>query len=644
MHKLFTPFILQISVVLSYVLLAASSNATMSKVILQKDKPFAEQITKPNTIYIIKHHFDLEGDIVDIQDGCVLIFKRKGKITNGALRLNNTRLEGKQGFQNISLSGVCTNEVLYSDLFVLDKTGTTDNSVEIQSLFNVGVQEIHFSKGIYSFSDIRVGNVNIYANGSSFVSTIAANGYAVINNIFIADKTDFFRLYDAIIKGRTEGNPIIKKIVLSPIDLTEVDMVEIKCCAFRGIRSRCFQGYLGGLYDYRGVAFSCHGCKNVLVESCEFYDLGPSEWTWIAPKTGGTWLDVENVVLRDNLIHNPIDDYARSSTPINVFSDKVVFEGNLLEFQKYAGSAFNLQSRVVIVHDNIVRNSYFKSIVDVCEYGDFYNDYVEVFNNDFSAYNSQAVVANSKELIVRDNKFEGISAVLAYATYYNPSLGHGTCVDYADEKATPNQRVIIERNNCNCNLVDTTWISNGKIVNGGHCSGFTIQSISCISDSVQIANNNLFIRSIEGIEKRNHQPILIRNAKIIDIQNNYIDSDVPAIGSVRAGAIYILVYNRKQGNDARMSEVESVNIVGNKFNIISAHKDLYTIRISDYLDNTVQWKVNNAKIIGNVTLESTQREQIYTTGGQIENLTIEREKLDVNGSPANIRKLKMVEH
>lgn len=109
-----------------------------------------------------------------------------------------------------------------------------------------------------------------------------------------------------------------------------------------------------------------------------------------SPNCKGTWDDVENVCIRNNYFHNPKDDYVRSNTPVNVFSKNVVFEDNLLEYQKYAGSAFNLQSRNVIVRNNVVRNSYFKSIVDVCEYGDFCNDYVLIYNNDCSAYNSQA--------------------------------------------------------------------------------------------------------------------------------------------------------------------------------------------------------------------------------------------------------------
>ena len=612
----------------------------MSRVTVRKNKPIAEQLTQINTIYKIRHEFDLQGDTLIIPEGCKLKFK-KGKIKNGTIILNETCLEGKKGLNNVVLLGTCSNSVLKSDLFNLDKTGAIDNSIDVQLMFNVGVDSVVFSKGTYAFSDIHVSNVKINANGSTFVSTLAADGFAVIKNIFVANGTEYFKLYDATIQGRKEGSPRIRQMVLSPVDLTNVDNVVILGCKFEELRYSCYKAFDGGQYDYRGVSISCHGCKNVLIESCVFYDLMRSEWIWIAPTASGTWDDVESVYLRNNYFHNPKDDYERSNTPVNVFSKNVVFEGNLLEYQKYAGSAFNLQSRNVIVHDNVVRNSWLKSIVDVCEYGDFCNDYVAIYNNDFSAYNSQVVVANSKELIVKDNKFAGISAVLAYATYYNPEVKHAACADYATASAKPNQRVIIEGNDCNCDYIDTTWTSKGVIVQGKSCSGFNIQSLYCLSDSIIIAHNKLYIRDIsnEGINKRYHQPIYIRNAKNVIIKDNDINSNVPAIGSKYQGAVYLMIYNGNKTPFARLNEMESLSIVNNKYNIISDDKTLYTTRISGTNENTTGWRIRNSDISGNEVLDKSKKEQIFTTDGHIDNLIIEEGKLDLKNSPADIRRI-----
>lgn len=643
MKKFYVLFALVIFQLFGNGVLCASNNSKSIKktVILQKNKSVAEQVNASNTIYIIRHDVDLKSDSLNIPNNCVLKFEG-GTITNGIISLNKTRLEGVKGFRNVKLVGNCTNSVLSSDLFILDKTGKIDNSIDVQSMFAIGVDSVSFSKGIYSFSDICVKNdVCIFANGSTFVSTVASEDYAVINNIFTVCNTSFFKLFNAIIQGHKSGSPYINRKVLSPIDCSNVSNVELISCTFKELTSACYKAYQNGLYDYRGVSLSCHGCENVLIDRCEFYDMGPSEWIWIAPSESGTWDDVKSVYLQNNYFHNPKDDYERSNTPVNVFSNTVIFENNLLEYQKYAGSAFNLQCKNVIVRNNVVRNSYFKSIVDVCEYGDFCNDFVSVCNNDFSAYNSQAVVSNAKELIVSNNRFKGISAVLAYATYYNPEVKHAACVDYATKKANPNQNVLIEGNECNCDYVDMNWLSDGELVQGGYCSGFNIQSIYCISDSVNILNNKLYIRDINSkdLDKRNHQPIFVRNAKNINISGNYIESDVPAMGSKYKGAIYVLVYNRDKERDAKLTEIESLKIVDNEYNISSDDKTLYTIRISHYSDNTADWKIKNAHISGNSILNSLLKEQIYTTGGSIERLTINEERMDVKNSPAEIKKI-----
>ena len=43
-------------------------------VVLQKNKSFAEQITKPNTTYEIRFNYDLNGATVELPDNAVLLF------------------------------------------------------------------------------------------------------------------------------------------------------------------------------------------------------------------------------------------------------------------------------------------------------------------------------------------------------------------------------------------------------------------------------------------------------------------------------------------------------------------------------------------------------------------------------------------
>lgn len=65
----------------------------MGYVILRKNKSFAEQVTEANTIYEIRHEFNLKGANVTIPEGCVLKFDG-GKIFNGEVVFDNTKLQG----------------------------------------------------------------------------------------------------------------------------------------------------------------------------------------------------------------------------------------------------------------------------------------------------------------------------------------------------------------------------------------------------------------------------------------------------------------------------------------------------------------------------------------------------------------------
>lgn len=63
----------------------------MGYVILRKDKTFAEQVIKENTIYEIRYNFDLDGQSIEIPENCILKFNG-GKIINGTIALNGVKI------------------------------------------------------------------------------------------------------------------------------------------------------------------------------------------------------------------------------------------------------------------------------------------------------------------------------------------------------------------------------------------------------------------------------------------------------------------------------------------------------------------------------------------------------------------------
>ena len=69
----------------------------MGRIILRKDKTFAEQLTQENTIYVIRYDFELTEDVT-IPANCVLEFEG-GSLSGGSnyfeINLNNAPLEGE---------------------------------------------------------------------------------------------------------------------------------------------------------------------------------------------------------------------------------------------------------------------------------------------------------------------------------------------------------------------------------------------------------------------------------------------------------------------------------------------------------------------------------------------------------------------
>ena len=90
----------------------------MGYCILRRNKTFAEQVTKINTIYEIRYDFDLDGETVTIPEKCVLKFVG-GKITNGTLVGSHTKYSAcGQVFDSVILSGTFDNDLSVVDFGV----------------------------------------------------------------------------------------------------------------------------------------------------------------------------------------------------------------------------------------------------------------------------------------------------------------------------------------------------------------------------------------------------------------------------------------------------------------------------------------------------------------------------------------------
>lgn len=93
-----------------------SENTEMRHVVLSDSMSFAEQVKQSNTIYEIRHSFNLENNKVTMPEGCVLLMMG-GSISNGILEGTGTEIVFLSGLFNCQLSGTFKNENIHIEWF-----------------------------------------------------------------------------------------------------------------------------------------------------------------------------------------------------------------------------------------------------------------------------------------------------------------------------------------------------------------------------------------------------------------------------------------------------------------------------------------------------------------------------------------------
>ena len=167
----------------------------MGYVILRKNKTFAEQVTKTNTIYEIRYDFDLDGESVTIPSGCVLKFEG-GSLTDGILIGDGTTIQAPQVsiFSDIAISGSWNISEIYSVWF-----SDLSEVNKIKQLFNLSSDDLHnviyVATGDYPISISSEGGTAISLKSNTDIVLegnllLAANAWSSYKIIMINGKTN----------------------------------------------------------------------------------------------------------------------------------------------------------------------------------------------------------------------------------------------------------------------------------------------------------------------------------------------------------------------------------------------------------------------------------------------------------------------
>lgn len=140
-------------------------------------------INQPNTIYEIRYDFDLNGETIEVQEGCILKFNG-GSLKNGTINYNNTTISGHARIDCNVLGKLCNTTLNITYLGCVGD-GITDNSDRFQQILNTFPgANLYVPDGIFVISKTIVipgnpyGEISIYGNGISSILKITTIGYA----------------------------------------------------------------------------------------------------------------------------------------------------------------------------------------------------------------------------------------------------------------------------------------------------------------------------------------------------------------------------------------------------------------------------------------------------------------------------------
>lgn len=242
----------------------------------------AAMLSEANIIYEIRYDFDLNGETIEMKEGCTLKFEG-GSLNNGKIIFNETFIEAKEIliFKDISISGTLKNTNIKFDWFS-NKDITTIN--EILEIRYSSIPDIYINGTIIAGEPIKINRpVNIYCDNFEFHQSIWGYPGVIINSSDVAIYGNFSVFSDVAertaITNTYFPNIVDKKASSSAICLgslsesKQIENIHIEKCYLHN--------FIAGILSH-GRYTGDWGVKNVEINYCyiENIDFGIFGASW----------------------------------------------------------------------------------------------------------------------------------------------------------------------------------------------------------------------------------------------------------------------------------------------------------------------------------------------------------------------------
>lgn len=304
---------------------------------------YQKKFARPGSVYYITHDLNLQGKKIIIPNACKLIYQG-GKIRNGTIEFDNTKLIGKVNNENIDIEGVIANDTVYTSWFFKSKVLEQD---EINKLVGVVYSSVIIFDRDYILNSNRKftgesTHNKYYYDGINIKSGITydGNGHTIFcgtadnifNCIFDFSNNDFaprenWKITNFVL-ARSLNDQAVKQTEATSIYIRNAIRGEISNCRFlrwkgQGIhisllpingkeyhsrqlvvRDCVFKGTLGSETFTSGNGLNIISGQDINVINCQFYNIKTDA------KVAGKWpgaIDIETEEYHSNVDNVIID-------------------------------------------------------------------------------------------------------------------------------------------------------------------------------------------------------------------------------------------------------------------------------------------------------------------------------------------------